>query len=384
MTNPDTQPMPAEVNGTVLSSKTTSANGSITNDLYPQVKMQAEYYFSDANLVKDKFIQKQLAADETKEGWLPLSLIAGFPRMKKLTRDVSVIREALKDSQTLVVNATGESVKRIVPFIFPEDSELKDQRKVYVSHVPKDATQESLMDIFSSYGEVKRIDLPVDSRGDIRGMAFVEYNSAEEAQKTLECFPQRQEKEMTTIAFKVYKAEQIEKKKEKMKEKKEKKKEKERERREKEEKDRLTDQSDLDSTDDERIIQSQAGKEENRKSLEGLKGKEINREKSANPSRDRSSSLKGSQKANAPNTKEKRWSIEGGEPTRSLEREKGQLSIGKRLKHRSQPLPSELNSSRPRPSFLPPSGNLAPPNFLPVRQPLGPQEGKGFGRGKPV
>ncbi|KAK4348976.1 hypothetical protein RND71_031731 [Anisodus tanguticus] len=45
---------------------------------------QIEYYFSDANLVKDDFLR--LKMDE--EGWVPIKLIANFPRVKNLTEKV--------------------------------------------------------------------------------------------------------------------------------------------------------------------------------------------------------------------------------------------------------------------------------------------------------
>ncbi|KAL3340792.1 hypothetical protein AABB24_029098 [Solanum stoloniferum] len=42
---------------------------------------QIEYYFSDANLVKDDFLRVQM--DE--EGWVPMHLIANFPRLTEIT-----------------------------------------------------------------------------------------------------------------------------------------------------------------------------------------------------------------------------------------------------------------------------------------------------------
>ncbi|KAI9153662.1 hypothetical protein LWI28_014693 [Acer negundo] len=39
---------------------------------------QIDYYFSDANLIKDEYLKSNL--DE--QGWVPIALIAGFPRRK--------------------------------------------------------------------------------------------------------------------------------------------------------------------------------------------------------------------------------------------------------------------------------------------------------------
>lgn len=53
-------------------------------NLPPSLVNQIEYYFSDANLVKDDFLRLQM--DE--EGWVPMQLIANFPRVKSLTEKV--------------------------------------------------------------------------------------------------------------------------------------------------------------------------------------------------------------------------------------------------------------------------------------------------------
>lgn len=41
-----------------------------------QLLNQFHFYFSDSNLVKDKFLKGKLA--ESKEGWLPLELFLSF------------------------------------------------------------------------------------------------------------------------------------------------------------------------------------------------------------------------------------------------------------------------------------------------------------------
>lgn len=53
-------------------------------NLPPSLVSQIEYYFSDANLVKDDFLRTQM--DE--EGWVPMQLIAKFPRVKLMTDKV--------------------------------------------------------------------------------------------------------------------------------------------------------------------------------------------------------------------------------------------------------------------------------------------------------
>lgn len=54
--------------------------------LPPSMVKQIEYYFSDANLVKDDFLRSKM--DE--EGWVPIELISDLPGVKKLIDAVQV------------------------------------------------------------------------------------------------------------------------------------------------------------------------------------------------------------------------------------------------------------------------------------------------------
>jgi la-related protein 6 len=46
---------------------------------------QVEFYFSDANITKDKFLLKHVKRN--KEGFVSLKLISSFKRVKHLTKD---------------------------------------------------------------------------------------------------------------------------------------------------------------------------------------------------------------------------------------------------------------------------------------------------------
>lgn len=64
------------------------------NTLRDSVKYQVEYYFSVDNLIKDLFLRSQMDS----EGFIPLSVIAGFKRMAALSQDVEYISGVLADS----------------------------------------------------------------------------------------------------------------------------------------------------------------------------------------------------------------------------------------------------------------------------------------------
>lgn len=61
---------------------------------------QIEFYFSDDNLAKDKFLRSKMDPDH---GWVPISVIASFRRVENLTKDVALILDALKYSTVVEV-----------------------------------------------------------------------------------------------------------------------------------------------------------------------------------------------------------------------------------------------------------------------------------------
>lgn len=99
----------------------------LTEELKQKIIAQAEYYFSDENLKKDGFLLKHVKRN--KEGYVNLKLLASFKKMRSLSRDFRVIGEALKESESLVINETGLKLKRVTPL----PKELLDQ--VRVKHI---------------------------------------------------------------------------------------------------------------------------------------------------------------------------------------------------------------------------------------------------------
>lgn len=77
---------------------------------------QVEFYFSDANLPRDRFLQEELKKSE--EGWISLATIATFARMKALASSVEEIAAALRtasEESILEVSEDGANVRRKTP-----------------------------------------------------------------------------------------------------------------------------------------------------------------------------------------------------------------------------------------------------------------------------
>jgi la-related protein 1 len=65
-----------------------------------------EYYFSAENLQNDLFLRRNMDA----EGFLPLCMVASFPRVQLLTQDTNLIIASLCNSQVVEFNNNGSKV----------------------------------------------------------------------------------------------------------------------------------------------------------------------------------------------------------------------------------------------------------------------------------
>uniref|UniRef100_T2M6G4 La-related protein 6 n=1 Tax=Hydra vulgaris TaxID=6087 RepID=T2M6G4_HYDVU len=83
------------------------------NELHKKIIAQAELYFSNENLLKDKFLLKHIKRN--KEGYVNIKLIASFNRMRSLTKDFNIIVDALRTSSRLAVDENGLKLKRLEP-----------------------------------------------------------------------------------------------------------------------------------------------------------------------------------------------------------------------------------------------------------------------------
>lgn len=65
--------------------------------LNERLRKQVEYYLSEENLMKDVFLRRKM----DKEGYLPITLIASFHRMRSLTTDLAKVIDAIAASEEL-------------------------------------------------------------------------------------------------------------------------------------------------------------------------------------------------------------------------------------------------------------------------------------------
>ncbi|VDO12714.1 unnamed protein product [Rodentolepis nana] len=76
-------------------------------DLPTAIQNQVDFYFSGDNLARDTFLRKHM----DKDGWVDLSVIANFNRMRNLTNDLDYIVTSLATSKVVEVDAEQKRVR---------------------------------------------------------------------------------------------------------------------------------------------------------------------------------------------------------------------------------------------------------------------------------
>ncbi|XP_008434079.1 la-related protein 7 [Poecilia reticulata] len=165
------------------SKETEKKKRSRVKQLLSDIKRQVEFWFGEVNLNKDRFLKKLI--DESDSGYVDLSVLTSFSRMKKLTTDTKLIARALKNSSVVQINLEGTKVRRKHPLGDPPNN--VDSRTVYVELLPKDVTHSWIERVFTKCGNVVYVSIPrYRSTGDSKGFAFVEFEKEEQAQKAIE------------------------------------------------------------------------------------------------------------------------------------------------------------------------------------------------------
>ena len=159
-------------------------NNNNNNTLNEKIVRQVEFYLSDTNMARDKFL-RELSGKDT-DGWMPISTIASFSRMKLLSEDVGVIAGALKEagSNVFQVDESGEMIKRKHPL--PESQDLMP-RSVYVKGFPKESQLDDLLTFFKPYAGVEAVRMRRFPKSkDFKGSVFVEFASESDAKAFLD------------------------------------------------------------------------------------------------------------------------------------------------------------------------------------------------------
>ncbi|KAM9580735.1 la-related protein 7 isoform 1-T4 [Guaruba guarouba] len=147
------------------------------------IAKQVDFWFGDVNLHKDRFLREQI--EKSRDGYVDISLLVSFNKMKKLTTDGKLIARAVKSSSVVELDLEGTRIRRRQPL--GEQPKDVDSRTVYVELLPKNVNHSWIERVFGKCGNVVYVSIPrYKTSGDPKGFAFVEFETKEQAEKAIE------------------------------------------------------------------------------------------------------------------------------------------------------------------------------------------------------
>ncbi|XP_040274287.1 la-related protein 7 isoform X2 [Bufo bufo] len=114
---------------------------SRVKQLLADIAKQVDFWFGDVSLHKDRFLREQI--EKSRDGYIDISLLATFNKMKKLTTDHKLIARALKNSSVVEINLEGTKIRRLHPI--GEKPQDVDARTVYalLNNPPEEAPRKA-------------------------------------------------------------------------------------------------------------------------------------------------------------------------------------------------------------------------------------------------
>ncbi|XP_060102899.1 la-related protein 7 isoform X2 [Heteronotia binoei] len=147
------------------------------------IAKQVDFWFGDVNLHKDRFLREQI--EKSRDGYVDISLLVSFNKMKKLTTDRKLIARAVKNSSVVELDLEGTRIRRRQPL--GEQPKDVDGRTVYVELLPKNVNHSWIERVFGKCGNVVYISIPrYKTTRDPKGFAFVEFETKQQAEKAIE------------------------------------------------------------------------------------------------------------------------------------------------------------------------------------------------------
>ena len=136
-------------------------------DLLKAVKKQIEFYLSRSNLQNDAYLVQQMDASLN----VPVNVIAGFPKIASLTKDLKVVIKAIKSSNEVKLSADETMVKPDITL---------ERNTIILRDLSSDIPKDDVVALFEEYNaKVSNV------RSDINDVWFVQMESEDEARTVL-------------------------------------------------------------------------------------------------------------------------------------------------------------------------------------------------------
>lgn len=147
-----------------------------------KIREQVEYYFSNSNYCRDRFIQE--VARKNNE-LIPIDTILTFNRLKSLQATKESVRKAVENSQ--VVSLEGDSLKKIKTdeyLAYVADKDIS-KRIAVMEGFPTDMTLDEIKEMLRPHCQPLRISMRRDSQKKFNGTCVVEFKTADDASAAL-------------------------------------------------------------------------------------------------------------------------------------------------------------------------------------------------------
>jgi la-related protein 6 len=168
-----------------------------SEEILAKLLQQAEFYFSDSNVLKDKFLMKNIQTNEG--GFVSIKLLSSFRRMQAVSKDWHDLAYSLRRSEKLELNAAGNKIRR--KDALPQwDDSVFDRTVIAINLQLPEVSVNAVKTIFGKCGDVTLVrvlqpgkNLPEDLRPfapkhpelSTRVCAVIEFAKEEQAQKAI-------------------------------------------------------------------------------------------------------------------------------------------------------------------------------------------------------
>lgn len=171
-----------------------NAKNNLTK-LEQDIIRQIEYYFSENNLRRDKFMIEKTSADE---GWIEIAVLLTFKRLKQITEDAQAIADAIVKSNSGTVQLSEDKLKlrRHPDNPLPEFNETRRKelqaRTAYAKGFPLDSKISDIIEYFhSNFENVEQVTMrkwfdPKSKDHKFKGSVFVAFTTKEQAEAFVE------------------------------------------------------------------------------------------------------------------------------------------------------------------------------------------------------
>jgi len=125
---------------------------------------QLEYYFSRENLAHDSYLMSQMDSDQ----FVPIGIIANFNQIKKLTNDIKLVTQVLRESPNVQVDVDGVKVR-------PNHTRCT----VILREIPDNTPQDEIQNLFAG-ANCPRI---ISCENSLNNSWYVTFDSDDDAQR---------------------------------------------------------------------------------------------------------------------------------------------------------------------------------------------------------